>query len=97
MTVETYRRFHFRRNYPVMYPRDSPKPRIFGNPVRRGRLNWRHGIFDARRFNPMWGRDRWVNREWPDDWRPFRPGKPVWRVEDMLFRIRLRAMGRINP
>lgn len=94
MKVPTYERWKQRRSWPYFYPDYSPKPRIFGMPVRRGGLCWKPRIYERKRFDPLYGSARWVNREWPDDWRPFhtRVQSAKRRRDDWIFKMRMRAV-----
>jgi len=59
--------------------------------IRRHRVT---AIHDCR-FHPLYGSSRWVNREWPDDWRPFHSNVQSKRdrAHDLLHRLRMRACG----
>lgn len=93
MKTPDYSRFLRNRSYPYFFNPDAPRPFIFGLPVTRKVRDRRRrrDLFGAKKFSPLYGSDRWVNREWPDNWRPFRAKPAAWRREDLFFKFRMAA------
>ncbi len=90
-----YTRFQYRRYQPECHFFTDHRPRIFGFQVRhKARCLWQYQTIERSKFNPVYGVHRWVNREWPDDWRPFhtRVQTVARKREDWIYKMQLRAL-----